>query len=218
MPDLMPDFRAKPYAIGLTGGIGSGKTTVANLFQEQGVIIIDTDAIAHQLTASDGLAIAAVRQAFGAVAIADNGAMNRNWIRELIFSDGSAKRKLEQILHPLIRQQCELQAAQASSAYVIFAVPLLVESGNWRSRVNRIAVVDCLEQTQISRVMKRNNLSQQQVQAIMRAQVSREERLAVADDIITNETDLNSVKKQVAELHQYYLNFAKAIHNKSEAS
>ena len=83
MPDLMPDFRAKPYAIGLTGGIGSGKTTVANLFQEQGVIIIDTDAIAHQLTASDGLAIAAVRQAFGAVAIADNGAMNRNWIREL---------------------------------------------------------------------------------------------------------------------------------------
>ena len=129
-------------------------------------------------------------------------------MRELIFSDTGAKQKLERILHPIIRQECEKAAVLATSAYVIFVVPLLVESGNWRQRVNRIAVVDCLEQTQISRVMTRNNLSREQVLAIMRAQVSREQRLAAADDIIVNEGDLSAAKKQVYELHQQWMNLA----------
>jgi len=200
--------RTPPYAIGLTGGIGSGKTTIANLFQEYGISVIDTDAIAHQLSAPNGLAIPAIRQEFSDAAIAPDGAMDRNWMRELIFSDTGAKQKLERILHPLIRQECEKAAVLATSAYVIFVVPLLVESGNWRQRVNRIAVVDCLEQTQISRVMTRNNLSREQVLAIMRAQVSREQRLAAADDIIVNEGDLSAAKKQVYELHQQWMNLA----------
>ncbi|MFZ6752620.1 dephospho-CoA kinase [Undibacterium sp. Dicai25W] len=202
--------RTSAYAIGLTGGIGSGKTTIANLFQEYGINVIDTDAIAHQLSAPNGLAIPAIRQEFGDAAIAPNGAMDRNWMRELIFSDSGAKQKLERILHPLIRQECEKAAAMATSTYVIFVVPLLVESGNWRERVNRIAVVDCPEQTQIFRVMTRNNLSQEQVLAIMRAQVSRERRLAAADDIIRNEGDLSAAKKQVHELHQQWTGLAKA--------
>ncbi|MBC3861379.1 dephospho-CoA kinase [Undibacterium jejuense] len=206
----MSSGRTSPYAIGLTGGIGSGKTTIANLFQEYGINVIDTDAIAHQLSAPNGLAIPAIRQEFGDAAIAPNGAMDRTWMRELIFSDSGAKQKLERILHPLIRQECEKAAAMATSTYVIFVVPLLVESGNWRERVNRIAVVDCPEQTQIFRVMTRNNLSQEQVLAIMRAQVNREQRLAAADDIIRNEGDLSAAKKQVYELHQQWTGLAKA--------
>ncbi|MFZ6863374.1 dephospho-CoA kinase [Undibacterium sp. Ji67W] len=206
----MPSDRTPPYAIGLTGGIGSGKTTIANLFQEYGISVIDTDAIAHQLSAPDGLAIPVIRQEFGDSAIAVNGAMDRNWMRELVFSDSNAKKKLERILHPLIRQECEKVAALATSAYVIFVVPLLVESGNWRERVNRIAVVDCMEQTQISRVMARNNLSKEQVLAIMRAQVNREQRLAAADDIIVNETDLSTAKKRVQELHEQWMGLATA--------
>ncbi|MFZ6687978.1 dephospho-CoA kinase [Undibacterium sp. SXout11W] len=202
--------RASAYAIGLTGGIGSGKTTIANFFQEYGISVIDTDAIAHHLSAPDGLAIPAIRQEFGDAAIASNGAMDRNWMRGLIFSDSGAKQKLERILHPLIRQECEKAAALATSAYVIFVVPLLVESGNWRKRVNRIAVVDCLEQTQISRVIARNNLSQEQVLAIMRAQVSRDQRLAAADDIIVNESDLSAAKRQVQELHRQWMGLASA--------
>ena len=213
----MAEHLSAHYAIGLTGGIGSGKSTVADLFEAQGIVVIDTDAIAHQLTAPNGLAIAAIGQQFGASAIAANGAMDRQWMRELVFSDGTAKRKLEQILHPLIRQQCEHLAAMATTPYVIFAVPLLVESGNWRGRVDRILVVDCKEETQVNRVMKRNNLNQEQVQAIMRAQASREQRLAAADDIIVNETDLNSVKMQVQTLHLQYLTLASAANNKSDA-
>ncbi|MFZ6848518.1 dephospho-CoA kinase [Undibacterium sp. RuRC25W] len=205
----MSSHRSSPFAIGLTGGIGSGKTTVTDMFQQLGIAIIDTDAIAHQLTTPEGLAIPAIRQTFGNAAIAETGAMNRSWMRELVFNDSKAKKKLEQILHPLIRQQCEKQAADASSPYAIFAVPLLVESGNWRQRVNRIAVVDCMEETQITRVMKRNNLSLEQVQSIMRAQASREQRLAAADDIIENEADLSVVKQRVKELHEQYLKLAK---------
>ena len=195
-------------AIGLTGGIGSGKTTVTDQFKEHGIVIIDTDAIAHALTAPSGQAIPAIRQTFGDAAIAENGAMDRAWMRELVFTNSNAKKQLEQILHPLIRQECEEQTATANSPYVIFAVPLLVESGNWRQRVQRIAVVDCSEETQIARVMKRNQFRREQVEAIMRAQATRAQRLASADDIIDNETDLERVRTQVDALHLRYLQLA----------
>ena len=196
------------FSLGLTGGIGSGKTTIANMFADLGAVLIDTDLIAHALTMPDGLAIAAIREQFGPTAIAANGAMDRAVIRQLVFADYEQKRKLENILHPLIRAETERAAAQASGAYPIFVVPLLVESGNWKERVSRILVVDCPEETQIQRVMARNQLSRDEVMAIMKNQVSRENRLAVADDVIINDGDLNKIHEQVIQLHQQYLRLA----------
>lgn len=203
------------FAIGLTGGIGSGKTTVANYFGELGAALIDTDLIAHQLTQPGGLAMEAIRQSFGAGFVTADGAMDRARMRELVFSEPDKKRQLEAILHPLIRQQTELAASQANGDYLIFVVPLLVESGNWRERVQRIVVVDCEEATQIRRVMQRNQLSEAQVRAIMNHQASRQQRLAAADDVISNEGELYSMHQKVQSLHQHYCQLAAAQAGKS---
>ena len=196
------------FSIGLTGGIGSGKSMVADLFAQLGASIIDTDAIAHSLTTPGGVAIPALREAFGDAYLTPEGALNRAAMRELVFSDVSARHQLESILHPLIGQQSMLAAQAAVGDYLIFVVPLLVESGRWQERVDRVLVVDCPESLQVERVMRRNSLSAIQVQAIMASQAGRSERLAAADDVIVNDKDKNSIKEAVAQLHQTYLALA----------
>ncbi|MDN4575450.1 dephospho-CoA kinase [Pandoraea cepalis] len=196
------------YAIGLTGGIGSGKTTVANLFATHGIAIIDTDAIAHSITAPGGAAMPAIRREFGDAFVAPDGALDRARMRDAVFTDDAARARLEAITHPLIRTECERAASDAQGPYLIFVVPLLVESGKWRERVQRVLVVDCTEQTQIARVMSRNGFTRDQVQAIMARQASRAQRLAAADDVIDNDALHAPLAPQVDRLHAAYLKFA----------
>ena len=199
------------FSIGLTGGIGCGKSTVANLFAARGATIVDTDEIAHSLTTPDGAAMPALVAEFGAGVLDANGAMNRAKMRELVFSDPQAKRRLEAILHPRIRAATLAAAAIATGEYVIFAVPLLVESGGWTERVDRVLVIDCLESLQVARVMQRNGLSDAQVKAIMATQATRTMRLAAADDVIDNNGDLAALEPQIALLHEVYLAFSKRM-------
>ena len=195
-------------AICLTGGIGSGKSTVADLFAARGAAVIDTDLIAHRLSAPGGLAIPSLRQTFGADFITPQGALNRDRMRSLVFSDAGARTRLEAILHPLINREAEREAASAEGSYNVFVVPLLTESSSWKQRCTRILVVDCEEPTQIARVMRRNQLSSEQVKAIMAAQITRERRLALADDIIENDGDSAALPNQVDRLHALYLALA----------
>ncbi|MES2008491.1 MAG: dephospho-CoA kinase [Pseudomonadota bacterium] len=200
--------------IGLTGGIGSGKTRVADLFAARGAALIDTDLLAHEITAPGGLAIPALLEAFGPACLRADGAMDRNAMRELVFSDPAAKARLEGITHPLIRQLTEARAAAIRASglhpYLIYVVPLLVESGSWRARVDRVLVVDCSEATQVARVMARNGFSQGQVEAIMARQARRSERLAAADDVVDNEGPPEALSAQVDRLDQLYRTLAGA--------
>ena len=194
--------------IGLTGGIGSGKTTVADQFGALGATLVDADLIAHQLTGPKGAAMPAVSAAFGAEIVSPSGAMDRSQMRDRVFKDPSLRVRLESILHPMIRRENERQVQQASGPYVIMVVPLLVESGRPRARVDRVLVVDCPEHVQIERVMARSHLALEQVQAIMQAQASRAQRLAAADDVINNAAGANELAAQVASLHRLYLQLA----------
>lgn len=196
-------------SIGLTGGIGSGKSFVADLFAAQGASIVDTDVIAHQLTAPGGRAMPAIRESFGAEYLNGDGSLNRAAMRARVFSDADAKRRLESILHPLIGAETTAAAQRAEGDYVIFVVPLLVESGRWVERVDRVLVVDCPEALQIERVMQRSQLPAAQVEAIMATQASRQERLAVADDVIVNDGERAAVEEAVARLHAQYLLLAR---------
>lgn len=198
------------FSIGLTGGIGSGKSLVADMLAERGATLIDTDRIAHSLTAPGGAAIDAIRAQFGADFIGPDGAMDRARMRERVFAEPAARQQLEAILHPLIRQETERAAQQASGAYPVFVVPLLVESGKWKERVSRVLVVDCPEALQVERVMKRSGLSPEQVQQIMAAQASRQQRLAAADDVIVNDRDIAALVPEVDRLHARYLALARA--------
>ncbi|HGL4259728.1 dephospho-CoA kinase [Burkholderia dolosa] len=199
------------FSIGLTGGIGSGKTTVADLFGVRGASIVDTDLIAHRITAPGGLAMPAIEQAFGRDFVAPDGSLDRARMRALIFSDDDARRRLEAITHPLIRGETEREAREAQGAYVMFVVPLLVESGTWEARTDRVLVVDCAVETQIERVMRRNGFTREQVKAIIARQATREARLAAADDVIVNDaTTPAALAAQVDALHQRYLGLAAA--------
>ncbi len=180
------------------------------MFAARGAAIIDTDQIAHQLTAPNGAAIAEIRAQFGEAFLTESGAMDRAKVREYVFAEPAAKARLEAILHPLIRSEVEHAAQQAQGEYLIFAVPLLVESQSWRQRVSRVLVVDCLEETQIRRVMSRSGLREEQVRAIMAAQASRQERLAAADDVIDNNGDAIALVSQVDRLHMMYAALARA--------
>ena len=193
--------------VGLTGGIGSGKTTVANLFAGHGVPLIDTDLIAHALTGPHGAAMPAIREAFGAGVILPDGRLDRDAMRALAFEDTGNRRRLEAILHPMIRAQTQRQIAEAArSPYAIVVIPLLVESGNPTDWLDRILVVDCPVETQIERVMRRNRLTRTQVQAIVAAQAERHRRLAAADDIVENTGGTPAgLSAQVARLHADYL-------------
>jgi dephospho-CoA kinase len=196
------------YIVGLTGGIGSGKSAAAQVFGELGATVIDTDAIAHALTAPGGAAIAPIQAAFGAGYITPEGALARARMRELVFADAEKKRLLEAILHPLIRARSNELVRAARSAYVILMVPLLVESGDYRGRYQRILVVDCPEELQLERVMARSGIAPAQVRAIMATQVTRAARLAAADDVIDNSQDLAQLRRQIEVLHARYLQFA----------
>lgn len=201
---------APPFIVGLTGGIGSGKSIVASRFACHGIAVVDTDAIAHALTAVDGAAIGAIRQAFGAGAIDVSGALDRSMMRSLVFSDEQARHRLESILHPLIRVESERQCRAATSPYVILAIPLLIESDHWRERCNRVCVVDCPEDLQVARVMARNQLDPEQIHAILAAQASRETRLNAADDVLDNSGSIDALHLQVDALHQHYIAAARA--------
>ena len=196
--------------LGLTGGIGSGKTQVANLLAGWGASVIDTDLIAHSLTAPAGQAIEPIRQAFGDEVIEHSGALNRARMRELVFADPARRVALETILHPLIAQTVRLEAERAQGLYVVFVVPLLVESGRWRQQIDRLCVVDCDQVTQIERVQSRSGLALATIQNILAAQATREQRLAVADDVIDNSKAMTmaALEKQVLVLHEGWCNLA----------
>lgn len=198
------------FSVGLTGGIGSGKTTVADMLAARGATVVDTDQIAHALTAPGGLAIPEIRAQFGDAFLTPEGAMDRAKMRTYVFAEPAAKSRLESILHPLIRIETERAAAAANGLYVVFAVPLLVESGSWKQRVTRVLVVDCAEETQVRRVMSRSGLPESQIRAIMAAQASRSARLAAADDVIDNDGDVMALVPQVDRIHALYTSLSAA--------
>ncbi|MGF6727949.1 dephospho-CoA kinase [Paraburkholderia youngii] len=198
------------FVVGLTGGIGSGKSKVANLFAARGVPLVDTDVIAHRITAPHGLAMPHIAAEFGTEFVAADGSLDRARMRTLVFSDDTARKRLEGITHPLIRAETEREEREAKGPYVIVVVPLLVESGTWKNRVNRVLTVDCSIDTQVARVMSRNGFSREQVLAIIARQATREARLAAADDVIVNDNAPPlELEAQVDAHHQAYLSLAK---------
>ena len=197
--------RPFPLRIGLTGGIGSGKSTVAQMLHARGAAIIDADAIARSVTAPNGAAMPAIAQTFGKDFITTDGALDRERMRAHVFKEPSAKQALEAIIHPLVTQETQRQAQAAIEQgfrTLVFDVPLLVESGTrWRTQVDRVLVVDCAETTQIERVVARNGLSREAIQNIISAQASRAQKLAAADWVIHNEKlTLQTLRDQVAQL------------------
>lgn len=191
--------------VGLTGGIGAGKSTVERLFAERGIPCVDTDAIAHQLTAPGGAAIAAIRSEFGDDAIASDGAMDRAVMRARVFAEPALRLRLEAILHPLIHKESLRQLAALQAPYVLLGVPLLFETHLFDGVVQRSLLVDCAEQVQQERVMARSGLDAAQVAAIMAAQMSRAQRRLLADDVIDNSGDEAALALQVHDKHRYYL-------------
>ncbi|MEA3642448.1 MAG: dephospho-CoA kinase [Lamprobacter sp.] len=197
------------YRIALTGGIGSGKSTVAEAFAGLGIIVSDADAISHQLTRPGGEALPAIAAAFGAEMLDATGALDRARMREQVFRDPAARRRLESILHPLIRTRMLAETETISSPYALLMIPLLLETGQ-QALVDRVLVVDLPEALQIARVQARNGLEPGQIKRIIASQVSRTERLAAADDVIDNSGDQHRLRPQVERLHQAYLRLASA--------
>ena len=196
------------FVVGLTGGIGSGKSAAAEEFAKLGATVVDTDVISHELTEKGGAAIADIERLFGSEFLDAAGGMDRKKMRDHVFADPAAKRALEALLHPMIREESARRIAAATGPYVVHVVPLLIESPDYRRRVDRVLVIDCPEQTQLERVRARSALSEAEVRAIMRGQLPRAERLAAADDVIDNHGSRDALRKQVAALHQKYLQFA----------
>jgi dephospho-CoA kinase len=200
-------YQDRRLCVGLTGGIGSGKSTVTELFAKHGAGIIDTDEISHHLTQAGGDAMPAIYAVFGKDYLTDSGALDRAKMRALIFADAAAKKQLEEILHPLIREHAKTGIQQLlAKPYIILVVPLLPESPAFQKMVQRILVTDCDENTQVERVTKRSRMTKDEVRAIIARQTPRAERLQLADDVINNDADLNSLNEQVAILHARYLN------------
>lgn len=194
--------------IGLTGGIGSGKTAVSDLLGKLGAGVIDTDLISHQITAPGGRAIPLIAKEFGADFIDPQGALERPKMRALVFADSNARQALEKITHPLIQQETAKQAfelAKSGVPYLVFVVPLLIESGSWVNLIDYLIVVDCPEETQIQRVMHRSNMTRLDVENILKAQTSRKVRLAAANAVIENQGSLDELKSEVLKLHQELL-------------
>lgn len=195
--------------VGLTGGIGSGKSAAADEFARLGATVVDTDIIAHELTRAGGAAMPELQRIFGKEMLDSTGAMDRARMRERAFADPAAKRSLESLLHPLIREESRRRIQAAQGAYVVHVVPLLVESPHYRERVDRVLVVDCPEDLQIARVRARSALPESQVRAIIASQATRADRLAAADDVIDNSGSLDALREQVAALHRRYLDYGK---------
>lgn len=205
-----PPLSSRQLIIGLTGGIGSGKSTVAHLFETQGATLVDTDAIAHALTGPAGAAMPQIRAAFGESVVAPDGRLDRAAMRARVFADPAERRRLEGILHPMIRSESDRQIREAVGLYTMLVVPLLIESGRWRDRVDRVLVVDCPESVQIERVIARSGLAREQVLAILAAQAQREARLAAADDVIDNGGAESALAAQVAALAGVYSRLAQS--------
>ncbi len=199
------------YKIGLTGGIGSGKSRVADFFKEWGAAVIDTDQIAHELTAVGGGAINDIREQFGPGVIAPDGSLDRGRMREIVFTDPKARGRLEAIIHPMIGVVTQERASRAQGCYLVFVVPLLVESGRWRDRVNRICVVDCDRATQVKRVQARSGLTPEAIARIMSVQATRNDRLALADDVVVNNahTTLAQLRQRACVVHRHWCSSAR---------
>jgi dephospho-CoA kinase len=198
----------KKFVVGLTGGIGSGKSAAADEFEKLGASIVDTDAIAHELTQKGGVAIPEVARLFGKDFVRD-GAMDRKKMRDHVFARPEEKKKLEALLHPLIREESRQRIESAGGPYVMHVVPLLIESPDYRSRVDRVLVVDAPEEIRVARVQARSGLAPDEVRAIIRGQAPSAARLAAADDVIDNGGERDALRNQVAALHQKYLQFAR---------
>jgi dephospho-CoA kinase len=194
---------SRPLRIGLTGGIASGKTTVANFFADLGVPVIDTDVIAREVVARGAPALAEIRAEFGDE-VFDNDMLDRKALRKLVFSDDSKRRRLESILHPRIREATLIQARTVTAPYMIIVVPLLVESP-MKEFMDRVLVVDCSEEVQLSRLKARDADNDEQARRIIAAQASRDERLAIADDVVLNDADLDQARTRIEALHKEYL-------------
>jgi dephospho-CoA kinase len=198
------------YCVGLTGGIGCGKSKAADMFGELGADVVDTDAISHALTAPGGAAMQLIRDAFGDEYVRADGALDRARMRTLVFGDPAAKRALEGILHPLIRAEVRRRIDVSTAPYAVVVVPLLLETGAYRDILDRVLAVDCEESTQVRRVQARSGLAEDEVRRIMASQVSRTERLARADDVLGNDGDITTLRAAVETLHRAYLEAARA--------
>jgi len=194
----------RPLRIGLTGGIASGKTTVANFFADLGIPVIDTDVIARDVVAKGAPALAQIHADFGDAVFNDDGVLDRKAMRKLVFSDDSKRRQLEGILHPRIREAAVVQAQAVTDPYMIIVVPLLVESP-MKALMDRVLVVDCSEDVQLKRLLARDTENEAQARRMIAAQASRDERQAIADDVLLNDTDLDETRRQVDALHHRYL-------------
>jgi dephospho-CoA kinase len=201
---------ASPFVVGLTGGIGSGKSAAADEFARLGATVVDTDAISRSLTAPGGAALPHIKGVFGDAFVSAGGAMDRSRMRERVFADPAAKRALEALLHPMIRTEAERLIAAARGPYVVYVVPLLIESGDYRRRVHRVLVVDAPEALQLERVRTRSGLAEPEVRAVMAQQAARDARLAAADDVIDNSGTLEALRRQVAALHARYVKMSAA--------
>ncbi len=197
--------------VGLTGGVGSGKTAVSNRFNQLGITVIDTDVISRQLTEPNGLAIDPIRVYFGPQAINQDNALNRHYMRQLILNNTSHRKILESILHPLIRTHVQEQLKQVLSPYVLIVIPLLAENPEWLKQLDEIVVIDCDEALQIQRVMLRNQWPKQQIQQMIAVQASRQARLQIATEVLTNNADLDNLYSQIDVLHQKFLQNASKL-------
>ena len=196
------------FVVGLTGGIGCGKSAAAHEFARLGAAVVDTDVIARELTAAGGAAAAHVKAMFGDAFMRPDGAMDREAMRKRVFSDPAAKRALESLLHPMIREESQRRIASAPGPYVVHVVPLLIESPDYRRRVDRVLVVDCPEAVQVERVRGRSGLAEAEVRSIIAQQAARAARPAAADDVIDNGGSLEALRRQVAALDERYKKMA----------
>ena len=199
------------FNVGLTGGVGSGKSTIASMFANRGAALVDADIVAHQLTSVGGAAIGVLHDSFGAEAIAADGSLDRTYMRARVFSDAVLRSKLERLLHPMIRTAMDQLADRhvaEGAAYVVRVVPLLVEGGNWRRYADRLLLIDCSDASQLARVRARPGIDDVTAGKIIAAQATRAERLAVADDVLFNEAPLDQIDQKVARLHQMYVQCA----------
>ena len=192
-----------PFRVALTGGIASGKTTVAHLFADLGVPVIDTDVIAHEVVEPGQPALAKVIEAFGRDVLDTDGRLDRRRMRERIFADPDARLRLEAILHPAIRAEMQRQSRAAGGGYQVLVIPLFTE-GKRRDQVDRVLLVDVPEELQVERLMRRDGVSREQAEASLKAQATRAERLAMADDIVRNTGRLDDLREAVASLHEKY--------------
>lgn len=199
----------RPYCVGLSGGVGAGKSAAASILSAYGVTVVDTDAISRELTAVGGAAIPAIVSAFGSEYVDGSGALNRPAMRLHVFTSPIARQRLENILHPMIKAEAALRVLHAVSPYVVLVVPLLAEHlSDYRELVDRILVVDCDEALQLERIMARPGMDMEQAKAILAAQSERDTRLAMADDVIDNRGDMSKLAGQLSILHAQYLSAA----------